>query len=201
MATTNARSNAAATVAAPAVENVNVNEVSVETTNTSRIKTVSQVVKDLLANGCKRFVNMRVKTAKVTEKDSYVMVSLTLDKPVPGYRADEDGVFEKGETNIIFASTYSLAATLKENDDTAFAANNLVENPKGFEVILAGAKIDIVQQEVAADELYVNPFSSRSEEDGEALGHDTIINHIVSITPSDRAMRLLDAMALKMLGI
>ena len=189
---------AEATIVAPATEEVT-NEVM--ETKTSSIKTISQVIKDLLANGCKRIVNMRVKSAKVTEKDNYTMVSLTLDKPISGYVSDEDGVFEKGETNVIFASTYSLAATLKESDDTAFAANTLVENPKGFEVILAGARIDIIQQEVAADELYVNPFSSRSEDEGEALGHDTIINHIVSINPSNNARDLLKLMALKMMGI
>lgn len=197
MATTK-RNAAEATIVAPATEEVT-NEVM--ETKTSSIKTVSQVIKDLLANGCKRIVNMRVKSAKVTEKDNYTMVSLTLDKPISGYVSDEDGVFEKGETNIIFASTYSLAATLKESDDTAFAANTLVENPKGFEVILAGARIDVIQQEVAADELYVNPFSSRSEDEGEALGHDTIINHVVSINPSSNARDLLKLMALKMMGI
>ena len=196
MATTK-RNAAEATIVAPATEEVK-NEV-METK--SSIKTVSQVIKDLLANGCKRIVNMRVKSAKVTEKDNYTMVSLTLEKPITGYVSDEDGVFEKGETNVIFASTYSLAATLKESDDTAFAANTLVENPKGFEVILAGARIDIIQQEVSADELYVNPFSSRSEDEGEALGHDTIINHIVSINPSSNARDLLKLMALKMMGI
>lgn len=197
MATTK-RNAAEATIVAPATEEVT-NEVM--ETKTSSIKTVSQVIKDLLANGCKRIVNMRVKSAKVTEKDNYTMVSLTLDKPISGYVSDEDGIFEKGETNVIFASTYSLAATLKESDDTAFAANTLVENPKGFEVILAGARIDIIQQEVSADELYVNPFSSRSEDEGEALGHDTIINHVVSINPSSNARNLLKLMALKMMGI
>lgn len=197
MATTK-RNAAEATIVAPATEEVK-NEVM--ETKTSSIKTVSQVIKDLLANGCKRIVNMRVKSAKVTEKDNYTMVSLTLEKPITGYVSDEDGVFEKGETNVIFASTYSLAATLKESDDTAFAANTLVENPKGFEVILAGARIDVIQQEVSADELYVNPFSSRSEDEGEALGHDTIINHIVSINPSNNARDLLKLMALKMMGI
>lgn len=197
MATT--RKNAVeATIVAPATEEVK-NEVM--ETKTSSIKTFSQVIKDLLANGYKRIVNIRVKSAKVTEKDNYTMVSLTLDKPISGYVSDEDGIFEKGETNVIFASTYSLAATLKESDDTAFAANTLVENPKGFEVILAGAHIDIIQQEVSADELYVNPFSSRSEDEGEALGHDTIINHIVSINPSSNARDLLKLMALKMMGI
>lgn len=201
MATTR-RNAAEATIVAPATEEVRNEVVATEEVPTrSSIKTVQQVIKDLLANGCKRIVNMRVKSAKVTEKDNYTMVSLTLDKPIAGYVSDEDGVFEKGETNVIFASTYSLAATLKESDDTAFAANTLIENPKGFEVILAGARIDIIQQEVSADELYVNPFSSRSEEEGESLGHDTIINHVVSINPSSNARDLLKLMALKMMGI
>lgn len=198
--------NMAGMTATPAEVNSAVNnemQVSVETqvVETSRFKTVKQVVAELMADGCKRFTGIRVRSAKTTEKEIYTMVSLSLDKPVPGYVANPDtGIFEMSETVVVFASSYSLASILKESDETAWAANQLVTNPKGLEVILAGAKVDIIQQEVAADELYKNPFSNSTNE-GEAIGHDTIINHIVKIELCPQAKKMLKMLAMNMMGI
>lgn len=159
------------------------------------------ICNEIVANGGTRIRNLKVRSCKITEQDNYTMVSLTLERKVRGYRADETtGIFEEGDTNVIFTSSYSLASVLKNNEDLAFCANSLVENPRGFEVVMSGATIDVIQQPVAADELYKNPFSTNATE-GVALGHDTIINHIVDIKPSNRALSVLDRMALAMLGI
>lgn len=182
-------------------EEVTNNAVDIVEETTVVEKSYKDICNELVANGAKRIKGLVVKSVKVTEQDTYVMISLTLDKQVEGYRADEEtGIFEKGMTNIIFSSSYSLAAVIKNNEEIAFAANSLVDNPKGFEVALSGASIDIIQQPVAADEMYKNPFSTR-DSDGVAFGHDTIINHIVNIVPSKVAMRRLDALALSLLGL
>lgn len=165
----------------------------------SKFKTTNQIVKELLANGAKKITGVRVRSAIATQKDNYVMVSLTLDKPVPAYVMDSetnDSVLS--ESKVIFASSYSIGAILKDSDDTAWAANQLVANPKGLEVILAGSKIDIIQEEVGADELYVNPFSSNGE--GVAIGHDLFINHVIKIDVCNQAKRFLEMMALRMMG-
>ena len=128
------------------------------------------------------------------------MVSLSLERGIPGYVSDGEGVFTKGETATVFASSYSIASVLKDNDETAWAANQLIQNPKGLEVILAGAKVDLVQEEVAADEIYKNPFSS-SDVDGQSLGHDTIINHVVKIEICQKAKQMLNMLAMNMMGI
>ena len=164
-------------------------------------RTFKNICNEIVANGGIRIKSIKVRSCKITEQDNYTMVSLTLERKVKGYRANEDtGIFEEGETNVIFSSSYSLASVLKNDEDLAFCANSLVENPKGFEVVLSGATIDIIQQPVAADELYKNPFSTSNAE-GVALGHDTIINHIINIVPGKRAMAVLDRMALAMLGL
>lgn len=164
-------------------------------------RSFKDICNEIVANGGTRIRNIKVRSCKITEQDNYTMVSLTLDRKVKGYRANEDtGIFEEGTTNIIFSSSYSLASVIKNDPEIAFCANSLVDNPRGFEVVLSGATIDIIQQPVAADELYKNPFSTRDYE-GEALGHDTIINHVVNIVPSQRAMAVLDRMALAMLGL
>lgn len=188
-----------------AAESAKVEGVVVETSaneagaSKSLIKNNKQVIAELLAKGCKKIANVRVRSVIVTHKDTYIMVSLNLERGIPGYVADSDGVFHLGETTIVFASAYSLASTLKDNDETAWAANQLVQNPKGLEVILAGSKIDIVQEEVSADEIYKNPFSSNAE--GSALGHDTIINHVVKIEICPTGKKMLSMLAMNMMGI
>lgn len=166
----------------------------------SKIKTNKQVVAELLAKGCNKIAGIRVRSSIVTPKDNYVMVSLSLERGIPGYVSDADGVFTKGETATVFASSYSIASVLKDSDETAWAANQLIQNPKGLEVILAGSKIDIVQEEVTADEIYKNPFAS-SDSEGAALGHDTIINHIVKIEICPKAKQMLNMLAMNMMGI
>ena len=168
--------------------------------NVSKIKTNKQVVAELLARGCNKIAGLRVRSSIITPKDNYVMVSLSLERGIPGYISDTDGVFAKGETATVFASSYSIASVLKDSDETAWAANQLIQNPKGLEVILAGSKIDIVQEEVAADEIYKNPFAS-SDSEGTALGHDTIINHIVKIEICPKAKQMLNMLAMNMMGI
>ena len=178
-------------------------ENAVETTVEEQVteRTFKNICNEIVANGGTRIKGIKVRSCKITEQENYTMVSLTLERKVKGYRANEDtGIFEEGETNVIFSGSYSLASVLKNDEDLAFCANSLVENPKGFEVVLSGATIDIIQQPVAADELYKNPFSTSNAE-GVALGHDTIINHIINIVPSRRAMAVLDKVALSMFGL
>lgn len=166
----------------------------------SKIKTNKQVVTELLAKGCNKIAGIRVRSSIVTPKDNYVMVSLSLERGIPGYVSDGEGVFTKGETTTVFASSYSIASVLKDNDETAWAANQLIQNPKGLEVILASAKVDLVQEEVSADEIYKNPFSS-SDVNGQSLGHDTIINHVVKIEICQKAKQMLNMLAMNMMGI
>lgn len=176
---------------------------TVETTNEeqSTERTFKDICNEIVANGGTRIKGIKVRSCKITEQENYTMVSLTLERKVKGYRANEDtGIFEEGMTNVIFSSTYSLASVLKNDEDLAFCANTLVESPNAFEVVLSGATIDIIQQPVAADELYKNPFST-SDSEGVALGHDTIINHVINIVPSKRAMTVLDRVALSMFGL
>lgn len=184
----------------PAEEVVN-NAVETTSEEQSTERSFKDICNEIVANGGKRIRGIKVRSCKITEQENYTMVSLTLERKVKGYRANEDtGIFEEGDTNVIFSSSYSLASVLKNNEDLAFCANTLVENPNAFEVVLSGATIDIIQQPVAADELYKNPFST-SDSEGVNLGHDTIINHVVNIVPCKRAMTVLDRVALSMFGL
>lgn len=183
------------------VEEVVDNTVETTSEEQSTERSFKDICNEIVANGGTRIRGIKVRSCKITEQENYTMVSLTLERKVKGYRANEDtGIFEEGMTNVIFSSSYSLASVLKNNEDLAFCANTLVENPNAFEVVLSGATIDIIQQPVAANELYKNPFST-SDSEGVNLGHDTIINHVVNIVPSKRAMAVLDRVALSMFGL
>lgn len=123
--------------------------------------------------------NVKVKTAKVTKKDEYFMVSLSVVKDLRAMVANEDGTFVEGTRNIIFTTNYTLGGVIKNTDNISWIANRLVENADVFEAVLAGARIDIINEPIYAGDEYINPFSSRR--DGTVFEHDTFINHIVGI--------------------
>lgn len=123
--------------------------------------------------------NVKVKTAKVTKKDEYFMVSLSVVKDLRAMVANEDGTFVEGTRNIIFTTNYTLGGVIKNTDNISWIANRLVENADVFEAVLAGARIDIINEPIHAGDEYINPFSSRR--DGTVFEHDTFINHIVGI--------------------
>lgn len=157
-----------------------------------------EIINGLLKNGAKSVNGLKVKNVTVTVLENYTRLGLTLDKPVEGYVAKEDGTFEKGETSVIFVSAFAIASVLKDSDDAAFAANHLVEHPEAMNVILSRATIDIIQEPVASGQEYRNPWSSNT--DATVFDHDTIINHLTGIKLSDFGMKKLDTLADRMLG-
>ena len=161
---------------------------------------VKEVVKSLLASGAKKVSELKVTNVTVKALNTYVRVALTLDKSVEGYILNaEDGTYSAGEVKVVFVSLYSLLSMLKQDEDTAFAANHVAANPKSIELILSGAKIDIVQQPVVAGEEYKNPWSDRDDAEATVFEHDTIINHVVSIEVSRFGEKALDKLMDKML--
>ena len=162
---------------------------------------VKEVVKTLLASGAKKVTDVKVTNVTVKALDTYVRVALTLDKKVEGYVLNEtDGTYSTGEVKVIFVSLYSLLSMLKQNEDTAFAANHVANHPETIALILSGARIDIIQQPVVAGEEYRNPWSDRDDVEATVFEHDTILNHVVSIEVSKFGEKALDKLMDKMLG-
>ena len=157
-----------------------------------------EIINGLLKNGAKSVNGLKVKNVTVTILENYTRLGLTLDKPVEGYVAKEDGTFEKGETSVIFVSAFAIASVLKDSDDAAFAANHLVEHPEAMNVILSRATIDIIQEPVVSGQEYRNPWSTNG--DATVFDHDTIINHLTGIKLSEFGMKKLDRLADAMLG-
>lgn len=159
-------------------------------------------IKDFVADVIKNGGNTAkavVKNVNITTFENYVRLGLTLDKPIKGYVAQEDGTYKLGETKVVFISLYSVTAIMKQKDDISFVANHLLANPQAAQVLLSNAKIDLVQQPVKAGESYINPFSESANE--VVFDHDTIINHLIDFSLTDRAMALVDKLALSLMGI
>lgn len=162
---------------------------------------VKEVVRALLASGAKKVTDVKVTNVTVKALDTYVRVALTLDKKVEGYVLNEaDGTYSTGEVKVIFVSLYSLLSMLKQDEDTAFAANHVANHPETIALILSGARIDIIQQPVVAGEEYRNPWSDRDDVEATVFEHDTILNHVVSIEVSKFGEKALDKLMDKMLG-
>lgn len=162
---------------------------------------VKEVVRALLASGAKKVTDVKVTNVTVKALDTYVRVALTLDKKVEGYVLNEtDGTYSTGEVKVIFVSLYSLLSMLKQDEETAFAANHVANHPETIALILSGARIDIIQQPVVAGEEYRNPWSDRDDVEATVFEHDTILNHVVSIEVSKFGEKALDKLMDKMLG-
>ena len=146
----------------------------------------NNVVKDLV-----------VRNINVTECETYDRVAITLDKPVKAMVAQEDGNYVEGESNIIFVGNYSIVGALKENEDVAFAGNHWIKHPKALNVVLSGAKINLIQEAVTAGQEYTNPFSNNAAPT--VVQHDSFYNHAFNIRLSAFGLKMRDKLAEKML--
>lgn len=160
--------------------------------------TMKEAVSTLLKNGAKRVENIVVNNVNVTPLEEYVRIALTLDKPVAGYVQGEDGTYTRGETSVIFVSLFSIAAMLKESDELAWAVNAIINNPNSLQVLFSRAKITLLQEDVVAGQVRVNPFTEKEDEN--VPDHDAIYNHIVDVKLGKMGEVGLEKMLDKLLG-
>lgn len=182
-------------VANPVEENVN------EVNNVSNGVTYQNIIKKMIASGCKRINSVRIKNVNFTEKDNYTMISFTLASTIRGFLSKDGGVtYEEGLTNTVFTSLYAIVGALKEDEELGWMANALIENPQALNLIFNGATIDILQQEIAAGEEFKNPFSTREDVEPQVYDHDLIINHILGFKLGKVGIKMADRLADKLMG-
>lgn len=183
-----------ATVESAAIQVAN-QEQDVQTSN------YLQVVKKLLQDGCKRINSCRIKNVNFTEKDNYTMVSLTLTNPIRGYVSNDNGLtYESGMTNTLFTSLYAIVGALKEDEELSWMGNALVENPQVLNLILNGASVDIIQQDISAGTEFTNPFSTRTDAEVQIYDHDIILNHVIKFKLGKTGEKMADKLADKLMG-
>lgn len=156
-----------------------------------------KVIDELLRAGAKRINGLKVRNVTISREESYTRIGLSTDTEIDGFLSDENGVYTPGKTTLVFVSSYSIASQFKDNDNTAFAANHIVEHPEALQVLLSRATFDVIQEKVKAGDSWKNPWSDSGDE--RSYDHDTIINHIVNIRLSAMGNKMLEALALKLL--
>lgn len=167
----------------------------VEETNESGVQLSSTaIIKNLIANGAKKYT-AKIRNVTVTKKvnvnnEDYGMISFTLDRKVPRFIENDEGVYEEKMSNIIFTTHIGVNASLKERSDTGIYVATLIkeaiESPnedklKRIVLLLGGAKVEFIQQLVPADTEYINPFTQVEDPEANIFEHDTYVTHITNI--------------------
>lgn len=177
-------------------ENVQVEQNQVEVLNSYQT-----AIKNLLANGAKRINGLKIKNINCSEKDNYTMVSFTLTSPIRGYVSNDNGLtFEEGLTNIVYTSLYGIVGALKEDENLSWMSSFLLDKPDILKLVLNGATVDVIQQDVPQGTEFINPFTTRTDTVSQVYDHDIIINHIIKFKLSKTGEKMADKLADKVLG-
>lgn len=168
-------------------------EVVAENQGTESTLDFDSAIKMLIAKGGVRKNNLKIKNVTVTDKGKYTQVSLSLVPTVDGYIAGDNGEFVLGQTDLVFTSSFAIAGTFKQDGDLAALANGIINKPETINYLVNGGTVDIIQLKVAANEEYINPFSTNPTP--AKFDHDTIINHCVKFTLGKGGKVILDRIA------
>ena len=148
----------------------------------------------------KVYKDLTVRNITIGEKvDDYQRVSITLDKEVEQCVRDaQTGKVEHRMSNVVFTSTISIIAVLKESG-AAFATNHIQQHLAALSPLLCDSKIDIIQEFVKDGTEYSNPFSSKDTKT--TFEGDRYITHIVRLNLTDEAKQDLRELRRAMYGI
>ena len=135
----------------------------------------------------------------ITDCKNWTRIALTLNREVDGPICDSEGQWAMGKTRVVFLSLYSILNLLKNTNETIAITGHIVDNPTALQIILCGAKVELLQQYVKANETYVNAFTG--EETEYESDHNSIFNYIVSIVFSEKGIRAIEKIEDKLLGL
>lgn len=164
-------------------------------------RTMKDIIKELMAKGCKRVNDVTIKNVVVEEFDNYTRATLVTREALDAYVSDDNGAtYHKGKSNNIFSSTFAIAGTMKEDEELSWMANSIIDHPNVLNLILNGSKIDVIIQEVAKGEEYVNPFTTKTNPEPTTFDNDTIIKYVVAVKLGKSGQRMADKLADKLMG-
>lgn len=143
---------------------------------------VARVVRELMQKpGAIKVEGANVVKTVATQRDGYIQVSLSIDKPLPTFDASGNviPIFAVTDTVISLLAVLTLGGY---GDIVDYASRHNGVLPS----LLSDAKIDIVTSFVAAGEVYRNPFSTS---DRDLVARTNRINHyITAITFGERGL-------------
>lgn len=168
-------------------ENVEVKNTDTPETSSNQaivVDSFKDILREVLSNPKNRvYKNVRVK--KVSQRDSddvdWENLTFVIEGKVPGPEKDGD-TFKIGLTSNIYTTSYTVAALLKQNPRTSMLADMVLKNPEIIPVILSGCTFNLIQTDVAKNEVYYNPFSNKETRKAYTYDHDWIVNNIYNLT-------------------
>lgn len=143
--------------------------------------------------------HVTIMNVTVTDCGNWTRIGLALNREVNGAVTDSEGNFSIGKTRFVFISLFSILDLLKNTEETLAITSYIANHPSALQVILVGAKCEVLQQEVKAHSTYTNFFTD--EESEHDYDHDSIFNHIVSIDFTEKSRRAIEKIEDKLLGL
>lgn len=143
--------------------------------------------------------HVTIMNVTVTDCGNWTRIGLALNHEVDGAVIDEENNWSIGKTRFVFLSLFSIIDLLKNTEETLAIANYIYNHQTALQVILVGAKVEVLQQEIKAHATYTNVFTG--EESEHDCDHDSIFNHIVSIDFTEKSRRAIERIEDKLLGL
>ena len=164
---------------------------------------VNEICQEAVKNGGKIVKSVKIEDAVVsiddTAEDKPAQVTIKFEEPcVKAFVANEDGVFEEKVVDYIVVRTYAISGLFKKARK-GYLGRYIVRKPTALELLLPGAEVDILQQPLAANTWYYNPFSTKETTTARRYATDRIINNIVGIVFDAQGKRQIEKIEDKLL--
>lgn len=164
---------------------------------------VNEICQEAVKNGGKIVKSVKIEDAVVSiddaAEDKPVQVTIKFEEPcVKAFVANEDGVFEEKVVDYIVVRTYAISGLFKKARK-GYLGRYIVRKPTALELLLPGAEVDILQQPLAANTWYYNPFSTKETTTARRYATDRIINNVVGIVFDAQGKRQIEKIEDKLL--
>ena len=164
---------------------------------------VNEICQEAVKNGGKIVKSVKIEDAVVSiddaAEDKPAQVTIKFEEPcVKAFVANEDGVFEEKVVDYIVVRTYAISGLFKKARK-GYLGRYIVRKPTALELLLPGAEVDILQQPLAANTWYYNPFSTKETTTARRYATDRIINNVVGIVFDTQGKRQIEKIEDKLL--
>lgn len=164
---------------------------------------VNEICQAAVKDGGKIVKSVKIEDAVVSideaAEDKPAQVTIKFEEPcVKGFVANEDGVFEEKLVDYIVVRTYAISGLFKKARK-GYLGRYIVRKPTALELLLPGSEVDILQQPLAANTWYYNPFSTKETTTARRYTTDRIINNLVGIIFDAEGKRQIEKIEDKLL--
>lgn len=164
---------------------------------------VNEICQEAVKNGGKIVKSVKIEDAVVSiddaSEDKPAQVTIKFEEPcAKAFVANEDGVFEEKVVDYIVVRTYAISGLFKKARK-GYLGRYIVRKPTALELLLPGAEVDILQQPLAANHWYYNPFSTKETTTARRYATNRIINNVVGIVFDAQGKRQIEKIEDKLL--